>query len=72
MPKLRVVLSVGRTGEVVADVVVGDGKAALVEAINLLALETELKPGWTLHVEEVDHKQDSVYPFRSFHSRREK
>jgi hypothetical protein len=46
---LRVVLVVGDV-EVVA--YAEDWKAALVEAFNLLEMQTELPPGWTLRVEE--------------------
>jgi hypothetical protein len=46
--KLRVVLSVGEV-EVIA--FAKDREAALAAAINLLSMQTELRPGWTLRVE---------------------
>jgi hypothetical protein len=43
-------LTKGKTTEVTA--FAEDSREALVEAHNLLSFETELKPGWTLSVEE--------------------
>ena len=43
-------------GWVVAVVVANNPRAALIEAINLLAMQTMLRPGWTLRAEEWEPK----------------
>jgi hypothetical protein len=43
-------------GRVVAVVVANNPRAALIEAINLLAMQTVLPPGWTLRAEEGEPK----------------